>query len=116
MASPPDLSTPKAAARHLYGAIQDILDAGYSVTGIDPSKVAIRREPPSHTPTTSSTGSPTAPSMHGAAATTKTAPSVATSPVLSGWSGDTCAKCGGMVQQAGTCGRCLECGESTGCS
>ena len=98
------LPTTRDAALHLFMALQAITDAGYTITGIDPERVLISQVVLSG-------------SLSPASAASGSAPIAGPTTSLSSFTGDICSNCGSSeIQHTGTCGRCLNCGESTGCS
>lgn len=82
------------AIKALAGVILSILDDGYTVRGLDVSRVSITRNA---TPT----AEPEPPS----------APAIP-----SGYGGTLSTCCGALTERKGTCEYCVSCGLSNGCS
>lgn len=86
------MKTPHEAMQRLLICLQEILEAGYTIHGINPAKVIISKKR-------------TEPSQQGACPNTPR-----------GFDGDISTCCGAPAERKGTCLYCTACGESNGCS
>lgn len=101
--------TPQNAMRHIHMAIQDLLNDGWGMTGINPSLVRVFDLDSG--PDLSAMLAPEGPEDD------DLPPLVASAcPIPTDFTGDVSDCCGAPLQQAGTCQVCTACGTTTGCS
>lgn len=89
------------AAKHLQGSITEILNSGFTITGLNLNEVVIHAKPPE---TPGVTMTPPEPSGPPPSSTPR------------GYDGDVSSCCGAPAERKGTCLYCTNCGGSNGCS